>query len=106
MLRAIYLLKDNNSIRIILAILLLFLPAALYFVPFDWLLSQHSICLYKNLTGHECYGCGMTRAIFSAMHFRFTEAFTYNRLYIIVLPLLMYLWVKTIVNVWKGRIVF
>ena len=24
--------------------------------------NHHSICLFKLITGHECWGCGMTRA--------------------------------------------
>jgi hypothetical protein len=84
MLRDTYWLKDNK-------------------LPPEWLKNQHSICLFKNLTGHECYGCGMTRAILSGIHLQFVNAFHYNKLFIIVLPLLVYIWSKTLIISWTGR---
>lgn len=77
-------------------ILLIFIPFVLFFIPVNWLNNQHTICLFKNLTGSDCYGCGMTRAILSALHFRFDEAFHYNKLFVLVLPLLIYVWIKSI----------
>ena len=73
---------------------ILLIPAILFLIPVDWLEKQPSICLFKCITGRECYGCGMTRAVLSAMHFRFTDAFNYNKLAIIVLPLLVYIWIN------------
>lgn len=72
------------------------IPAVIYFVPTEWIRNQHSICLFLNITGHECYGCGMTRAVFAAIHLRFNDAFHFNRLSPVVVPLLVYIWVKTI----------
>jgi hypothetical protein len=46
----------------------------------------------------------MTRAILSAIHFQFTNAFHYNKLVIIVLPLLIYIWFKTLFTLWSGEI--
>ena len=60
--------------------------------------GQDSICLFKNITGSDCYGCGMTRAILSALHFRLDNAFHYNKLFVIVLPLLVYIWTKTFIK--------
>jgi len=77
---------------------ILLIPVVMYFTPLEWLRSQHSICIFRNLTGHECYGCGMTRALFSAMHFRFEEAFHYNKLFPVVFPLLIYIWAKRILS--------
>jgi len=77
----------------------------LYYIPLEWLKNQHSVCLFKNITGNECYGCGMTRAILSAIHFHFADAFLYNKLYLIVLPVLIYVWAKKIVNLWLEKIV-
>jgi hypothetical protein len=74
------------------------------FIPLEWLKNQHSICLFKNITGHECYGCGMTRAYLSAMHFHFADAILYNKLFLIVLPLLIYIWAKKLVNLWPWKI--
>lgn len=49
------------------------------------------MCLSKVLAGMECYGCGMTRAIMHLIHLDFTEAYQYNKLSFIVLPLLSFL---------------
>ena len=80
---------------------LLILPVLLFFIPVDWLNKQHSICLFKNLTGHECYGCGITRAVVSTVHLHFETAFHYNKLIIIVFPLLVYVWIKTVYKYFK-----
>ena len=80
---------------------LLMMPVALFFVPVKWLEVQHSICIFNNITGNECYGCGMTRALLSALHFQFIEAFNYNPLFIIVLPLLIFIWLKTVLRYFK-----
>ena len=77
---------------------ILFLPVVLFLIPFDWLVKQHSICLFKCITGKECYGCGMTRALLSAMHFRVSDAYHYNKLFIVVLPLLALVWVKAVIR--------
>ena len=93
-----YLSEDRNLNRLVTLAGLLLLPAVLFFIPLDWLKEQHSLCLFKNITGHECYGCGITRAIMSAIHFRFTEAFYYNKLFLIVFPVLIFIWTKKVVN--------
>jgi hypothetical protein len=45
----------------------------------------------------------MTRALFSAIHLRFSDAFHFNRLSIVVLPLLIYIWAKTILSLLPGN---
>jgi len=100
MLKEIYWLKDKKLIRFLKCTGVLIIPVVFYFVPLDWLNNQHSVCLYKNITGHECYGCGMTRAIVSAIHFQFKSAYQFNKLFLIVLPLLVYLWAKTLLTLW------
>jgi len=92
------LLKDKKGFKFFLSIGILLIPVAMYFVPLEWIKSQHSICLFRNLTGHECWGCGMTRAMFSAIHFKFRDAVNFNRLCPVVIPLLIYIWVKTTVS--------
>ena len=69
-------------------------PLLLYFIPMEWLNGQHTICLFKNLTGHECWGCGITRAVVSVVQFDFAAALHYNKLIVIVFPLLVYEWMK------------
>ena len=59
---------------------------------------HHSICLYKFITGHECWGCGLTRAFNQLFQFHFKEAFEYNPRIVIVAPLLFLAWLQTIHN--------
>ncbi len=81
---------------------LLALPAVLYAIPLERITQGgHSICLFKNLLGRECWGCGMTRAIFSLLHFEFQAAWEYNRLVVVVAPLLAYLYIKEIIRTIK-----
>ncbi len=35
-------------------------------------------CVFLRLTGYECIGCGMTRALLSALNFDFSSAFEYH----------------------------
>ena len=62
----------------------------------DDLEGKRSICLFKNLFGIECYGCGITKAVIAITQLDFIRAFNYNRLIFIVMPLVLYLWVKEI----------
>ena len=105
MLKDICWSEDKKLYRLIKSGALLLIPVLLYYIPLEWLKNQHSVCLFKNITGNECYGCGMTRAILSAIHFHFADAFLYNKLYLIVLPVLIYVWAKKIVNLWLEKIV-
>jgi hypothetical protein len=52
----------------------------------------------------ECYGCGMTRAVMHFIHFNFTEAMTYNKLVILVLPLLILGWLKIVLSLFGKKI--
>ncbi|MEY3895995.1 MAG: hypothetical protein RLZZ214_1515 [Verrucomicrobiota bacterium] len=43
-------------------------------------------CLFHNFTGLSCPGCGMTRAVHATLHGRFGEAFRFNPVGMILLP--------------------
>jgi len=77
---------------------LFLLPFLLSFVSLDKLESKHSICLFKNVFGIECYGCGITKAVIASMQLNFIRAFEYNKLIVVVMPLIVYLWIKEIVK--------
>jgi hypothetical protein len=94
-------LTETNRYKQLQLFIVIFAPVVLFFIPVAWLNQQHSICLYKNITGHDCYGCGMTRAVLSVLHFDFGTAFYYNKMVVIVFPLLVYVWGKKIVKLIK-----
>jgi len=83
--------------RIMLGVLL-FMPAIIFFMPISTMDQYGSICLIKAVTGHECPGCGMSHAIYNVLHLNFTDAFSYNKLVIVIFPLLSYIWLKKIIS--------
>lgn len=90
--------KITPLIQTIRVIIFIF-PVMLYFVPLGWLSKQQTICLIKNIFGIECFGCGITKAVISAIQLKFADAFEYNYLIVVVFPLLVYLWISF---VWKS----
>lgn len=94
------LLQTNKDIikKILLCLVInIILIIGLYFLPIE---NNFSICIYKLITGKECWNCGMTRAFLSILHFNFNQAILYNWRVIIVFPLIVSLyiiaWVKYI----------
>lgn len=51
-------------------------------------------CINYLVTGHTCYGCGMTTAVTHLLRFDIRAAFETNALVFIVLPVLGYLIVR------------
>ena len=47
-----------------------------------------ALCLFRNLAGWECPGCGMTRAVLSLLRGDLATALHYNRMVVLVFPLL------------------
>ena len=72
------------------------LPLFLYAVPVDNIYNGESICIIKSLFGVECWGCGTTRAVFSVLYGKFSQAWEYNRMIVVIFPLLLWLWVSEI----------
>ena len=84
--------------------LLILLPVSLYLIPVEGIFSGESLCLIKRCFGIECWGCGITRAVFSLLYGRFEQAWEYNAFIILVFPLLLWVWAvelrKSIINLW------
>ncbi len=53
-----------------------------------------TICIFKNVLGLDCFGCGMTRAIIAFIRGDFYQSINYNFNVIIILPLLLIIWFK------------
>lgn len=71
-------------------------PFVLMLLPADFFDKGESVCLSKTLAGMECYACGMTRATMHFIHFEFAQAWGFNKLSFIVVPLLFPLWLKAV----------
>ncbi|MDR0789189.1 MAG: DUF2752 domain-containing protein [Bacteroidales bacterium] len=91
----------HKSWQKIACFVLLLAPFLLYLIDVDWLNEQHSVCLFQNIFGVKCWGCGITRAVLSVLHLDFAAAWQYNELVVIVFPLLAYLWLRALVRLFK-----
>lgn len=95
-------LLNSKPFLIVVFIALLVLPVALCLMPIQWLTptvgSDYSFCIWKNITGHDCWGCGMTRAFVNIMHGHFEAAWQCNKLVVAAFPVMVYLWA---VNVYR-----
>ena len=47
-----------------------------------------TLCLYKNITGNNCYGCGTTRALMSIIQFQIEDAINLNWRILVIVPIL------------------
>ncbi len=76
-------------------------PLVLILMPKDFFDTGQSVCLSKALAGIECYACGMTRAVMHFIHFDFKTAWMFNKLSFIVVPMLVPMWIKSVLIVFK-----
>ena len=91
-------MQTETLSRLTKLLILVLIPAVLYAIPLENICNGNTICIFKNLFGVKCWGCGITRAIFSALHFHFYDAWEYNSLFVVVLPLLLFLWMRAVVR--------
>jgi Protein of unknown function (DUF2752) len=89
-------LKNRSFLYKIQLIALLVFPIVLLILPTDYFDHGQAICLSVILLDKTCIGCGITRAIQHLIHFDFKIAMEFNKLCIIILPLLIFLWYKEI----------
>ena len=77
------------------------MPIVLWLLPASFFDKGQSLCLSVLLLNKECYGCGITRAIQHAIHFDFQTAWNYNKLVVIVAPILFFVWLKWVRDAWR-----
>lgn len=99
MRREISSLRADRITTAIKALALVAVPIALALVPLSTVEQGPTLCLFHNLTGHNCPGCGMTRSLVALFHGDPASSFAYNRGIIIVGPLLVLLWLKEAWNI-------
>lgn len=80
---------------------LVLLPIILVILPADFFDSGQSVCVSVLLFDQECPGCGMTRGVQHLLHLDFLTAYQFNKLSLIVLPLLIFLWLKEVFRIKK-----
>ena len=84
------LLLENITARtfLIKTFILLFLGTVFFLLPKEYLGDSYPICLSRIIFDKHCIGCGTTRAVWSVLHFKFADAFEYNKLIIVTFPLI------------------
>lgn len=77
-------------------------PIALALLPASVFAGGEGICLFKNLLGYECPGCGMTRAFRAAVRGDVLAAIRYNASIVVVFPLVCLVTAKAVVREFTG----
>jgi hypothetical protein len=76
-------------------------PIVLLILPSDFFDTGPATCLSVILLDTECLGCGITRAVQHAIHFEFQKAWDFNKLIVVVLPVLIFVWANLIYDLVK-----
>ena len=84
-------LQTNRIIICVIVNILLLI--ILYNIPTENNHILENICIYKLITGNECFNCGMTRAFLSILHCDFNKAISYNANSIIIFPLTLFIYI-------------
>jgi hypothetical protein len=89
-------LLDNKIVKGIAVVLWIAVPFILWILPADYFDSGNSWCPSKRLLDIECFGCGLTRSIQHAMHLDFATAWNFNKLFVVIFPLMITIYVHVI----------
>jgi len=93
-----------TAYRMFLKIFILLILGIIFIsIPKIYLGYVFPLCLFRILFDIKCLGCGTTRAVWSILHFKFIEAFEYNKLIVITFPLLIGCMVKWILKDCKSK---
>jgi hypothetical protein len=92
--------QSKNFLRIKMAAMIL-LPFFLFILPKTQFDKGTTTCLFTLLSGYNCIGCGMTRACMRLIHLDVMGALEFNKLSLIVFPILCFLYAKEFYNTYK-----
>ncbi len=78
----------SKIVFIILLIGFIFISGLVFYFP-----PHHNAyypkCIFKLVTSLECPGCGSARSIYSLLHGQIKDAFNYNALLVILVPVIL-----------------
>jgi len=83
----------------LIVIVLILIPIILFILPKEQFDHGQTICLYTLITGENCIGCGMTRACMRLIHFDILGALNFNKLSVVVFPILVFLYLKNLYSI-------
>ena len=69
-------------------------------LPADFFDNGRPVCLSVILFNKTCYGCAITLAVHHLIHLEFSEAYNFNKLVVLVFPLVSNLYLKEILRVY------
>ena len=93
--------KTSKSLRIFLGI---GIPTAAFVIALIfWKIKETPPCIFYELTGLYCVGCGSGRAFLSLLRLDIYAAFRYNPLLVLLLPFLMYYIIKGYISFVFGK---
>jgi len=95
------LIISSTKFKIVLAIVVVTTPAVLLILGPNFFDNGPTICLSKLIIEKDCPGCGITRAVQHSIHGEWKTAYEYNKLVLIVGPILFILWLKELLNLIK-----
>lgn len=67
--------------------------------------SEYNIylpCMFHLLTGLHCPGCGMTRCVGALVHGDIAQAFAWNPLFVLLLPVILFGSARIVWTTWTG----
>lgn len=94
-------IKKNKTFKWIYGLLLILIPIILLLLPGNYFDSGKSYCLSIILLHKTCMGCGITKAVQHSIHFEFETAWHYNKLVILILPILVFIYLKELIRILK-----
>ncbi len=63
-------------------------------------------CTFNQLTGLHCPGCGATRCCYALVHGDLEQAFAWNPLFVLMLPIMVLVAIRSAYTMWTGRRIF
>ncbi|MBI3510779.1 MAG: DUF2752 domain-containing protein [Bacteroidetes bacterium] len=70
----------------------------LLILPADFFDHGEVLCPSVYFFNRTCFGCGSTRAVMHMLHFDFRKAWEFNKLSVVVVPFLTYMYFSLIVK--------
>ncbi|MES2019216.1 MAG: DUF2752 domain-containing protein [Pseudomonadota bacterium] len=101
MLKAASSRSNPDATDIGIAIAVATLGVAALVVP-ELVLAVTPRCLVSMVTADLCWGCGITHAALALLHGDVAGAWAYNKLSLVVLPMLLWLYFQHLRMIWRG----